>query len=298
MRMKRNMKEMLSAFLLAAGAVYGYGENPVLYRLYDNTGKEIEFSAMIDSLKKSDVVFVGESHNCPVSHWMEFKIAEALYKEHGDKLVIGEEMMEADNQLILDEYMNRKISYDRFESEARLWPNYSTDYYPVVFFAKDNGIRFVATNVPRRYANAVSNEGLECLNSFSDEAKSYIAPLPISFKYDSDEASSKFGAMQMLRRKSPEEMQRLAEAQAIKDATMGWFISKNLPSDGHFLHINGTMHSDGRDGIIPYLEEYRPGTRIATVTSLRADDASTLEQEYLGTADFYIVVSTDFPTSY
>ena len=27
-------------------------------------------------------------------------------------------MLEADNQLILDEYMSRAISYDRFEAEA------------------------------------------------------------------------------------------------------------------------------------------------------------------------------------
>ena len=45
-------------------------------------------------------------------------------------------MLEADNQLILDEYMSRAISYDRFEAEARLWDNYSTDYAPFVFSQK------------------------------------------------------------------------------------------------------------------------------------------------------------------
>ena len=89
-------------------------------------------------------------------------------------------MFESDNQLIFDEYMQQNISYDRFEAEARLWDNYRTDYYPVVFFAKEHHIPFIATNIPRRYANIVKNKGFEALDSLSEEAKRYIAPLPLS----------------------------------------------------------------------------------------------------------------------
>lgn len=287
----------LTAVLMLAASVASASALET-YRLFDNHGKEVSFDLMVDSLAKSDVVFVGENHNCPISHWMELEITRALHQRHGDRLMVGEEMMEADNQLILDEYMSRLISYDRFESEARLWDNYSTDYYPVVYYAKENNIPFIATNVPRRYANAVSNAGLACLDAFSDEAKSYIAPLPIPFEYDTVAAGAKFGAMQMLSRRSPEEMRYLAEAQALKDATMGWFIAKNMKPDTHFVHINGTMHSDGRDGIIPFLLKYRPATRISIVTSLRMDEIDALDSDYLGIADFYIVVPTEFPTSY
>ena len=253
---------------------------------------------MIDSLGRAEVVFIGENHNCPISHWMELEITKALHGRWGDRLILGEEMMEADNQLILDEYLSGKISYDRFETEARLWPNYSTDYYPVVYYAKDNGIPFVATNVPRRYANAVNSGGLGVLDNFSEEARSYIAPLPIPFEYDTIAADAKFGIMQMLSQRTPEEMRYLAEAQALKDATMGWFIARNMKPDTRFVHINGTMHSNSGDGIIPYLLQYRPGTRIATVTSVREDEIDNLDPAYLDMADFYIVVPVDFPTSY
>ena len=268
------------------------------YRLYNNSGEQISFETMIDSLGRAEVVFIGENHNCPISHWMELEITKALHGRWGDRLILGEEMMEADNQLILDEYLSGKISYDRFETEARLWPNYSTDYYPVVYYAKDNGIPFVATNVPRRYANAVNGGGLGVLDNFSEEARSYIAPLPIPFEYDTIAADAKFGIMQMLSQRTPEEMRYLAEAQALKDATMGWFIARNMKPDTRFVHINGTMHSNSGDGIIPYLLHYRPGTRIATVTSVREDEIDNLDPAYLDMADFYIVVPVDFPTSY
>ena len=268
------------------------------YRLYNNSGEQISFETMIDSLGRAEVVFIGENHNCPISHWMELEITKALHGRWGDRLILGEEMMEADNQLILDEYLSGKISYDRFETEARLWPNYSTDYYPVVYYAKDNGIPFVATNVPRRYANAVNSGGLGVLDNFSEEARSYIAPLPIPFEYDTIAADAKFGIIQMLSQRTPEEMRYLAEAQALKDATMGWFIARNMKPDTRFVHINGTMHSNSGDGIIPYLLHYRPGTRIATVTSVREDEIDNLDPAYLDMADFYIVVPVDFPTSY
>ncbi len=57
----------------------------------------------------------------------------------------------------------------------------------------------------------------------------------------------------------------MAQAQAIKDATMGWFIAPE-PEEGRaddFFHFNGTYHSDGNNGIIPYLKEYRPKTTVA-----------------------------------
>ena len=144
------------------------------YTLFDNTGKEITYGELIRHLSGYDIVFLGEIHNCPITHWLEFEITRSLYHLHKNKLMLGAEMLESDNQLILDEYMQRKISYDRFEAEARLWDNYSTDYYPVVFFAKEHGIPFIATNIPRRYANSVKNGGLEVLDSLSAEAKKYI----------------------------------------------------------------------------------------------------------------------------
>lgn len=287
--------------LCACASVYPAtpgGEDKPAYLLYDNSGKRITYGDLIGKLAQSDVVFLGEMHNCPITHWLEFEITRSLYNIHKEKLTLGEEMMESDNQLILDEYMQGKITYDRFEEEARLWPNYSTDYYPVVYFAKANHIPFVATNVPRRYANSVKNGGLEVLDSLSDEAKRYIAPLPIPFEYNEAESEAAFSMMNMMGGKHGGDNKKLAQAQAVKDATMAWFISRHLKSGNKFIHINGSYHSDWKGGIIPYLLRYRPGTSIVTVTSVRQEDISQLDEENKGRADFYICVPEDMVTSY
>ena len=270
-------------------------QNLKAYALFDDSGREISFQELIERLAPNEVVFVGEVHNCPITHWLELEIARALYTRHGEQLVMGAEMLESDTQLILDEYMQRLISPDRFGAEARLWDNYETDYHPIVFFAKDNAIPFVATNVPRRYASSVRDHGLGILDSLSAEAKRYIAPLPIPFTYDEEQSQAAFGMMAMLGHGS--DTRRLAEAQAVKDATMAWFIAQNMQR-GRFLHFNGNFHSDFKGGIIPYLERYRPGTRIATIASVRQPEIDALSEEQFGRADFYICVPEEMTNTY
>lgn len=272
-------------------------KDPAAYKIFNNAGKQVGFQQMIDSLAEKNVAFFGELHNCAISHWMEYEIAKALYQKLGNQLSIGEEMLEADNQLILDEYLSDIVSSDRFESEAKLWDNYTTDYYPVVAFAKENNIPFVATNIPRRYASVVKSIGLAALDSLNEEAHRYIAPLPIPFEYDKEESEANFGMMMLLGHgKTETDLRRLAEAQAIKDATMAWMIAKNIKNN--FLHINGTMHSDFNDGILSFLRIYKPELTTATVTCVRQESVDALDEINMGRADFYICVPESMSLTY
>ena len=263
------------------------------YTIFNAQGKEIGYETLIKELSTYNVVLLGEIHNCAIVHWLEFEIARSLYNEHGSAFAMGAEMFESDNQLILDEYMQSVITYDRFEEEARLWPNYSTDYYPYLYFAKENSIPFVATNVPRRYANVVKNRGLQYLDSLSAEAKTYLPPLPI--KYKPEEESSMFAMMQLFS-KNESNAEYMAQAQAIKDATMAWNIAKSKAT--HFLHIQGNYHSDFKQGIVPYLTDYAPHLSIVTICNVRQDDITSLDEENKGRADYYIAVPTDMSVSY
>ena len=270
-------------------------QQPETYRLYDNKGKSISYEQLVKNLSKADVVFIGEIHNCVITHWMEQKLLESLYNVHGAQLKMGLEMFESDNQLILNEYLQGQITGERFEDEARLWPNYSTDYAGLIGFAREHHVPVVATNVPRRYATAVKNHGLAYLDSFSTEAKSYMAPLPIHFQ-SNENVEQGFALMGMMGKNKNADPHRIAEAQAIKDATMAWRIAQNLP--GKLIHFNGNFHSDSREGIIPYLLTYKPGVRYVVVRAVRQEDILHLDEAYQGIADYYICVPEDMTTSY
>lgn len=284
---------LLSLLLwLTAGTLAAQGKKA--YVLFDKDGKETTYENMLKTLGAQDAVFIGEIHNCPIAHWMELEIIKDLYALHKDKLMLGAEMFETDDQLILNEYLNNVISNERFKKEAKLWPNYDTDYAKIVEFAKENHITFIATNIPRRYAGIVSRGGLEALDKLTDEAKHYIAPLPLNYVRN-ENVENYFNSMKMPGMKQSN-TDNLAKAQAIKDATMGWSIAQNLKSK--FVHFNGSFHSDSKQGIITYLNQYRPGLKIGTVAVIRQANPSEFDKANEGHADFYICVPQDMTTTY
>ena len=114
--------------------------------------------------------------------------------------------------------MQGKLSAKGLDSMASLWKNYSTDYAPLVNFAKENNIVFAATNIPRRYASMVAKGGFEILDTISAKEKTWMAPLPIA--YDGELP----GYKNMLAMMPGHSGENLPKAQAIKDATMAYFI--------------------------------------------------------------------------
>lgn len=290
------MKKILWIVMLIMSMTTYAQKTPEIYRIFDVQGKEVSYEKMIKTVSATDVVFFGEIHNCVISHWMELKVLEAL-TENNKKLKVGMEMLEADNQLIIEEYTSSLISSDRFEEECRLWPNHSTDYEPLVYYAKRHHLPLIATNVPRRYASVVKEKGLAFLDSLSAEAKRYLPKLPIKY-VENKNAQEGFALMGLLGKAKETKPQLMAQAQAIKDATMGWFIAQNLKKGEQMIHFNGTYHSDARNGIIPYLLEYRPKTTISTIRAVRQEEIDKIEKDYLGLADFYICITEDMNVSY
>lgn len=268
------------------------------YRLYNTEkGKEVRYAKMLATLQEADVVFFGELHNNSISHWLQLQILKDLQTVHGKSLMLGAEMFEADNQLILDEYMQGLIREDQLIREARMWDNYKTDYAPLVQFARDNGLRLVATNVPRRYASMVSRGGLEILDSLSQEALRYCAPLPVMVDYELP------GYREMLemmathggRMGSPK---FFVAAQALKDATMAHFIAKDMSSGSYMLHLNGSYHSSRGEGILHYLRLKRPELSLCTIETVEQEQLDSLVSENKKLADFVLVVPSDMTKTY
>lgn len=262
------------------------------YLIYSGKGKQVAFSKMLKEVYEADVVFVGELHDNPISHWMELQLTKALFEHKKDKLVLGAEMFEADNQLIMNEYLNGVISEKNFLNEMRLWKNYETDYKPLVEFAKKNKLNFVASNVPRRYASLVYGKGLEGLNELDSIAKTFIAPLPIT--YDPEVACYK----NMLAMSGGHGGDNLPKAQALKDATMAHFILANLNKGQVFLHFNGAYHSDDHQGIVWYLKQQKKDLKIVTISTVLQQDVNTLDEDYNGKADFILCVNSDMTSTH
>ncbi len=259
------------------------------YVIYNSKGKPVDFKKLVKEASDADVVLFGELHNSPICHWLQLELTRSLYKEKKNQLIMGAEMFEADNTLIVSEYLSGKVKDRNFEAEARLWPNYKTDYKPLLEFARDSNLRFIATNIPRRYASLVNRQGFEGLDSLDAEAKRYIAPLPIA--YDPELPGYK-GMIEMMGGSGGHVTENLPKAQAAKDATMAYFIAQNISRGQTFIHFHGTYHSDNYEGIVWYLKRLKPELKILTINSSEQDDLDSLRKENEGKADFIIAVPT------
>jgi uncharacterized iron-regulated protein len=205
-------------------------------------------------------------------------------------------MFEVDNQLLLKEYMNKMIRKKDFEAEAKLWKNYATDYAPVVDFARENGIKFVATNIPRRFAAIVNLKGFEGLDSINAVERGMIAPLPIKFNPELD-CYKKMKEQMGGDAGGAHNSDNIVKAQAIKDATMAHFILKNGLEGMTFLHFNGSYHSDNYQGIVWYVREYNKRNefdlKILTISSVEQKSIDELEEKNIGLGDFIISIPDD-----
>lgn len=259
------------------------------YYLFNKEGKDIKYEKMLKEAGDADIVLFGESHDNPISHWLQLELTKDLYETIKDKLVLGAEMFETDNQVVLDEYLNGLISESSFESNARLWPNYKTDYKPLVLFAKENKLKFVATNVPRRYASMVNSKGFEGLENLSDEAKTFLPPLPV--KYDAE--LNCYKSMMEMEGMGSHVTPNFPKAQAIKDATMAHFILKNWSKGKLLIHYHGSYHSENFESIYWYLKQANPDLKIVTIHTVSQAEISELTEENKGKADFTICVDED-----
>jgi len=285
-----DMKKVLWVILLMGYSVGLWAGDKPAYVLYNAKGKKVGYAKMVKNLLKQEVVLFGEIHNNPISHWLELKIAQDCGGKRA--ILMGAEMFERDNQQPLNQYMEDKITAKGLDSLARLWKNYKTDYAPLVNFAKENRVGFVATNVPRKFATMVSKGGFEALNSLGPLEKTWVARLPIVFDANLP------GYQKMLKMMGDHATPNMAKAQALKDATMAYSILEHLNMDELFIHYHGSYHSEFHEGIMWYLKKARATMRIATIATVSQKDISSLLPEHLDKADFIICVEDDMTGTY
>ena len=283
-------------FLLLILSVGAFKPKPAYQIFSGEKSKAIDFDKMMKGLKDADVVFFGESHNNSINHWLQLQVLKSLGEATEKAIIVGAEMFEADDQLILNEYLKGLIKEDHFIKEAKVWKNYKTDYAPMVNYSKKHELSFIATNVPRRYANLVARNGLDALDQLNDEAKKYITPLQIEIDYELP--GYKEMAKMMAGHMGDSSGKKIVAAQAVKDATMAYFIAENLPEGKVMYHFNGSFHSKNKEGIVYYLQKSRPELKIVTITVVEQDEIETLEEADQGLADYIIAIPTDMTKTY
>lgn len=139
---------------------------------------EAAFSAVV---WRSDVVYVGETHDQPLDHLAQLEALKAMKIARGSRIAVGFEMLDQTRQPVLDDYVSGKIGEAEFLAKTdwrREWGFDFALYRPLFDFIRQNGLKALALNVPRAVVEKIARSGLDALTP--DEKKYLPADLKIT----------------------------------------------------------------------------------------------------------------------
>jgi uncharacterized iron-regulated protein len=188
------------------------------------TGKSLETEVFLAKLRAKTVVYVGERHDQPTDHGVQYAILRQLHRDEAS-LAIGMEMFQVPFQepltqwsagLIDETVLRRETEYDK------RWGFDFSMYRPILEFARNRGLEVVALNAPRELAYAVAKDGLDALPS---EQASALPELDL----DNQEHRALFDAEFDAGEHAAEAaVDQYYEAQVVWDETMGSRVAETL----------------------------------------------------------------------
>jgi uncharacterized iron-regulated protein len=258
------------------------GSPGALRVVHGPSGRTVSFDELTSASARADIVFFGEQHDDPETHFAEFALLEAIGRVR-PRVVVSLEMFERDVQPLLDEYLSGRMTEADFLAKSRPWDRYATDYRGLVVLARARGWRVIAANVPRPIANAVSRRGLAAVDTLPAESRAWVArelSCPRDKYYENFAESMKghggpgtaadtAGARAMT--------DRFYEAQCVKDETMGESIARELAAapDAIVVHFNGAFHSDYALGTAERAKRRAGSAKTVVITAVPVAAPST-----------------------
>lgn len=279
---------LLFTFLLGTAAFAQPESSYVPHRVYDAKDKRFtDFEAMLADLARADVVFIGEQHDDPGTHRLEVAILEGIARRRSN-VIVALEMFERDVQQQVNDYLIGKISEQDFLKNSRPWPRYATDYKPLIEFAKAKGWKVIAGNVPRRYASQVGKSGLSAAEKLPEAERGFLArqfscPSDNYFKRFTEAMGGHPGDSKEAPKMDPAMIERMYQAQCVKDETMAESIAAAAQAtpDTLVIHYNGAFHSDYRLGTVARTKQRLPKANIKVVSAMPVEnlDSITADKE-------------------
>jgi uncharacterized iron-regulated protein len=265
-------------------------------RVYDTRRATFsDFEMMTADLARADVILIGEQHDDPNTHRLELALLEALARR-SVPVTLSLEMFERDVQGSVDTYVSGSSGEDEFLKNSRPWPRYSTDYRPLVEFARARRWPVVAANVPRRIAADVAKVGKPAVDSLNSTDRS-LAAADLQCPHDAyfNRFAEQMGGHQDSSGSSADTTtERYYWAQCIKDETMAESVATAFTKlegrPGAVVHVTGAFHSDYGEGTGERVRRRLAGRRVATLSIIPIESLDSIvpESSDLKRADYLV----------
>ncbi len=240
----------------------------------------VEFLVKIDGV---DIVLLGEQHDHAVGHAVQLAVVEDVMDAYPHS-VLALEMLERDEQLRVDDYMEGFIDAKTFASitQSKNWGGsggWEAWYQPIIDAAKERGGSVVAANAPRRYVRLARLDGYERIDELPKERRAFIDyPEELSsgryrqrfWEFSSHGDGEDVVEVDINTIDPDDPMLPTFKSMQSWDATMAQSIVNANPSNSHkVILLVGQFHVEYDGGIVQELRNRMPGAKVLVVSIQR-----------------------------
>ncbi len=244
------------------------------------TGRPVTLAELVEDLGSADIIIFGERHDDTDDHTAQRTLLQAM-KDSGISLALGLEMFTSDAQKKLDSWVEGKLSdRDLMLLFGEQWsPDYFALYKPLLYYARQEGIRLVGLNIPRELPSKVGREGF---GSLTRKERALVGEL----NCDIDDNYKRVLSMALGHTEGDsEKFGRFCEAQVLWDASMAANAVKFMKANpkAKLMILAGTYHA-WKYGIPEQLSRISP---FRTAVVLPSSDSTFVNYKIISDqADF------------
>ena len=234
------------------------------YAIASPQGEPLSVTQLAHALKHADIILIGEWHSHPAAHLLQAQLLAALYQQNPN-ITLSMEQFTRDNQAIVNDYLTGKIGEKTLVKDANAWPNYDSDYRPLVEFAKQNHLDVIAANAPKSIVRCIGRQGAEYLNKLPKNERLWVAR---SLTLTTDAYQQTFIAS--MHHGDEAQTKRQFAAQTTWDDTMAESMVDYLKQhpQQQIIHVAGRFHTAEGVGTASRIQARNPKLKIMMVTPI------------------------------
>lgn len=256
------------------------------YQLHAPSGEVISVNQLTPALQQADVILIGEWHTHAGIHRFQTDMLKQL-SSASRPLALSMEQVTRDKQAILDSYLNGEIGEQYFMKQSNAWPNYESDYRPLVEFAKQADIPVIAANAPKNIVRCIGRQGADYLEKLNNDERGFVAD-----EVNTANSPYKEKFMASMHHGKPEQTEKQYAAQVTWDETMAESIVKYLEKHPgtQVVHVAGKFHTEGGLGTAASILNRNPDLNVVVITPTAdiTSDGSDYQLEVLAPPVRYV----------
>lgn len=236
------------------------------YAIASPHGEPLSVTQLAHALKQADIILVGEWHSHPAAHLLQAQLLAALYQQN-PRMTLSMEQFTRDKQPVINAYLNGEIGERTLAKEANAWPNYDSDYRPLVEFAKQHKLDVIAANAPKSIVRCVGRQGVDYLNKLPTNERLWVAR---SLTLTPDAYQQTF--IDSMHHGDEAQTKRQFAAQTTWDDTMAESMVDYLQKhpQQQIIHVAGRFHTAEGLGTASRITARNPNLKIMMVTPISA----------------------------